>query len=120
MKMFRPNTFCFVSKRVGFDEWGREKYTDKKRLPCSVVRLRATREKTSVRADSSASRGRGMEIVSDSVVLLPPHFKVEIGDHLEIMGLHLEVETFQPRLNIMGRHDHNEVGLCAWVSKSSE
>lgn len=116
--MFKPNTFCFVSKRSGFDEWGREQYGSKSRVACSVVRLKVSREKSSVRADSSASRGRAREVQSDSIVLLPPTFAVEIGDKLEIMGFSLEVESLEPRLNIMGRHDHNEVGLCVWVSKS--
>ena len=116
--MFRPNTFCFVSSRTGYDEWGRESYGKKNRLPCSVVRLKIAREKTSVRADSSASRGRGQEVKSDSIVLLPPSYDVKIGDRLEIMGYALEVESIYPRLNIMGRHDHNEVSLSVWVSKS--
>ncbi|KJZ17412.1 hypothetical protein TW86_03930 [Halomonas sp. S2151] len=115
--MFRPNTYCSVSKRDSFDRWGREKYGDPKRVKCSVVRLKASREKSSVRADSSASRGRAKEIESDSVLLLPPTFQIEIGDKVEILGMALEVESIEPRLSISGRHDHNEVGLCIWVSK---
>lgn len=118
--MFRPNTFCFVSQRSGYDEWGRESYANRQRVQCSVVRLKISREKTSVRADSSASRGRGMEVKSDSIVLLPHHLSVKIGDKVEVMGHELEVDYVQPRLNIMGRHDHNEVGLSVWVSKSVE
>lgn len=118
--MFRPNTFCHVSKRAGFDDWGRESYGQRKRIPCSVVRLRVTSEKTSVRADSSASRGRAHEVQADSVVLLPPTQEVSIGDRLELMGYSFEVESVHPRLSIMGRHDHNEIGLKVWVSKLEE
>lgn len=117
--MFRPNTFCYVSKRTDFDDWGREVYEARKRVPCSVVRIKVTKESTSVRADSSASRGRGREVSSDSIILLPPTLGVEIGDKVEVMGFELEVESLTPRLDIMGRHDHNEVGMCVWVSKSS-
>lgn len=118
--MFRPNTYCYVSKRTGYDEWGRESYGKAKRLPCSVVRLRVSREKTSVRADSSATRGRGNEVTSDALLLLPPTFGVEIGDKIEVMKYALEVVSVHPRLNIMGNHDHDEVGLNVWVSKSEE
>lgn len=116
--MFRPNTFCFVSKRTGFDEWGREQHGDRQRVPCSVVRLQDSRVKSSVRADSSASRGRAREVEADAIVLLPPTLDVEIGDLVEIVGMTLEVNGKHPRLDIMGRHDHNEVSLSAWVSKS--
>ena len=116
--MFRPNTFCYVSKRTGYDEWGRERYAERVRVPCSVVRLQSSRVKSSVRADSSASRGRAREVESDSIVLLPPTQQVDMGDRLEVMGITLEVNGVHPRLNIMGRHDHNEVHLGAWVSKS--
>ena len=117
--MFRPNTFCLVSQREGFDEWGRERYGPTVRVPCSLVRLKMTKETTSVRADSSASRARGKEISSESIVLLPPRLDIQIGDRLEILGFQLEVSAMTPRLDIMGRHDHNEVGLKVWVSKSS-
>ncbi|BBI61676.1 hypothetical protein HSBAA_29820 [Vreelandella sulfidaeris] len=75
-------------------------------------------EQTSVRADSSASRGRGQEVEANSIVLLPPTLPIAMGDLVEVMGYSFEVESIQPRLNIMGRHDHNEVGLKIWVSKS--
>ncbi len=117
--MFRPNTFCYISQRSGFDDWGRETYSSRRRVPCSLVRLKMTKESSSVRADSSASRGRGREISSDSIILLPPTLAVGIGDRVEFLGFQLEVESLTPRLDIMGRHDHNEVGMCIWVSKSS-
>lgn len=117
--MFRPNTFCYVSQRTGFDDWGRETYVGRQRVPCSLVRLKVMKESTSVRADSSASRGRAKETNSESIVLLPPSHDIEIGDRLEILGFQLEVNSITPRLDIMGRHDHNEVGLLKWVSKSS-
>lgn len=115
--MFRPNTFCFVKERTGFDAWGKETHGNRRRVSCSVVRLKSSRVKTSVRADSSASRGRGQEIESDSILLLPPSVEIKTGDLIEIMGLTLEVVGIEIRLNIMGRHDHNEVSLNAWVSK---
>lgn len=115
--MFRPNTFCFVKERTGFDAWGKETHGNRRRVRCSVVRLKSSRVKTSVRADSSASRGRGQEIESDSILLLPPSVEIKTGDLIEIMGLTLEVVGIEIRLNIMGRHDHNEVSLNAWASK---
>lgn len=81
---------------------------------CNVVRLIVRSEKTSVRADSSASRGAGEELTSVSRLLFLPTVQLSIGDRVTVHGVQLKVETMHPRFDVRGRHHHNEVDLMIW------
>jgi hypothetical protein len=95
--------------------YGKESLQSSAQLYCGVVRLSASNQKTSVRADSSASRGTAIEVTYDSRLLFLPLTEIGRGDKLTIVTLELRVETVQPRFDIRGRLDHLQVDLIAWA-----
>jgi len=118
MTMFRANTMCQLQARAGFDEYGDPQFGPSKRIKCSVVRLARSSAPSSVRADSSGSRGKADQMESDAVILMPPSWEPSMGAKVAILGMTLEIVGMHPRLNIMGRLDHYEVSLNAWPSAS--
>lgn len=112
--MLRPNVKCEISRQSGFDAKGYPVYTSPVASKCSVVKMVVTSVKTSVRADSSASRGRAQEDVSDYILLFPANVEIDIGDRVNVMGRTLRAESVQTRFTITGRIDHYEVGLNEW------
>lgn len=81
---------------------------------CSVVRMIITNEKTSVRADSSASRGNAMELLADLKILMTTKTLVNIDDILELDGYQFRVLGREPRRDVLGRLDHIEVSANIW------
>jgi hypothetical protein len=79
-----------------------------------VVKLPLTSQKTPVRADSSASRGAADEDVIQGILLFKPAVAIAMGDRIQISGMELRVASLQPRWNVLGRHDHDEVGVEVW------
>lgn len=116
--MFRANTFCQLQPRKGFDEYGDPSFGPSNRIKCAVVRLARSSTPSSVRADSSGTRGKADQLESDAVILMPPTAEPPMGAKVTILGITLEIVGMQPRLNIMGRLDHYEVSLNAWPSAS--
>jgi hypothetical protein len=112
--MFKPNAFCSVSRMSeDYDIHGRQQeHVVYRRVSCGVVSLMASRQKSSVRADSSASRGAVDERVADSKILFLPGVDIRIGDKVDIHDFSLQVTGLHPRYNMAGRMDHLEVDLA--------
>lgn len=81
---------------------------------CSVVRLTITNEKSSVRADSSGSRGNARELQAQVVVLLTAKTKANVDDILELDGYQLRIMGKEPRRDVTGRLDHYQVSAEMW------
>lgn len=113
--MIKPNVSCQIESVTSRDLYGAEKLSKPRQSFCNVVRLVNLSVKTSVRADSSASRGSSEEIQSTSRLLFLPIEKIDIGDKVEIAGFTLKVDSIQPRFTVAGAHDHNEVDLVRWA-----
>lgn len=112
---FRPNLSCTIAQRTGgFDIHGRPEIGTPRKSKCAIVRLKNQAEKTSVRADSSASRGMAEELLHDARLLLKPSDVVAIGTIIEVTGLKLEVKSIFPRYEIIGRLHHWEVDCDIW------
>lgn len=114
--MFRPNKTCFIQKVNGRDRYGQESLAAKIKARCSIVRLGTKSEKTSVRADSSASRGGAEEEQSYAVILLERSANVDINDVITIAETSTQVTDIKPRYNIQGRLDHFQIQGKAWQS----
>ena len=84
-------------------------------MKCAVVKLEQTSEKSSVRADTSASRGNANEITAAARLLFLPPVDIAMDDIVVIRGIKLKVVNKQTRFDVFGRHDHNQVDLNAWV-----
>lgn len=113
--MLRPNVPCEISKTNNFDINGTPQFKPAVKTKCKVVRFKSSDVKTSVRADSSASRGRAQEEVYDTLILLPKTADISLGDRMQLYGEAFKVVYVEKRLNVFSKVDHYEVALNQWV-----
>lgn len=109
--MFRPNQKARLARVVSRDLHAREIYSDPVVIDIAVISLETSATKTTVRADSSASRGSAEETVVDGKILVSPLLMVQRGDRVEILGTQYGVATIHPRFDVWGKHDHQEIDL---------
>lgn len=110
--MFIPNNQGTLRRKRGTNINAETIYHDPIRgVPCAVVHMKASAEKTNVRADSSASRGNADEPLSFAKILFPTAVKPKVGDHFEIAEFQLEVAKIEPRWSVAGLVDHYECDL---------
>lgn len=108
--MFVPNNYGYwLRKNDRRSITGRETFEPQRRIPLSVVTLKEDAVRTTVRADSSASRGAAEQLVHDAKVLIPILYSVKIGDVLKVRGLALTISGIHKRYDVFGVHDHNEI-----------
>jgi len=109
--MFIPNTDArLLRKNPKRDIHGRESYMPAVPIRCSVVTLSENVVTSSVRADSAASRGAADEQVLQAKLLLPAGVALKKGDVIQVLGRLVEVASIAPRVDVIGKLDHNEVG----------
>lgn len=107
--MFIPNLTCTIAKKTGYDSWGKPTYSAPVPATCSIIKLTEARDKTSVRTDSSASRGNAEEIKSDARLLFPASTSVNKEDVVEVLTFKLSVTSVFPRVDVPGNLDHWQV-----------
>lgn len=108
--MFIPNNFCFMQRKLkGYSANGDVKYSAKKRIPFSLVRFDLKVDDSTVRADSSATRGNVKEFHASGRILVPVNIKPTWGDLFTIEGQLFEAQEVEPRFNVLGVLDHYEV-----------
>lgn len=115
--MFKPNQKCRLLLAAGKDVYGQSKPGTYVTEGCSIVRLMITNEKTSVRADSSATRGNAQEVQADCVLLLLPTTRARLDDIVEIGGAKFKISGRFPRHDVNGRLDHIEIHAMIWSGK---
>lgn len=110
---FLPNLNATLRRaKTGTDEYdayGNRSYQAAEPIRLAVVRLDAGVSKTSVRADSSASRGAAEELLHDARLLFPTRHLPKTYDLIEIAGVVLETKSVMPRFDVFGRLDHYQV-----------
>lgn len=111
MAILFPNSSAVHRHQAGFDLYGQPYWSSPKIISVGVVTLSRGTQKTSVRADSSASRGRADEDVADGVVMVEPNVVIGLSDFLTVEGVEYEVISVFPRRDVMGHHRHTEVAL---------
>lgn len=113
--MFNPTLPITIEKTSGeTDVYGMPKPGRIVRERCSVVSLMARSQKTSVRADSSASRGNATELESSGTLILSPMTQARLDDVVTVAGNRLRIVTFSPQFDLNGRLDHHEVEVINW------
>ena len=112
--MFRPNLICFIQQMQSYDDYGQPVIGRKKKERCAITRKVLTNRKTSVRADSSASRGSAREIEADVLVLVAPNTTADIDSIVTIEDERFRVLSKHARYAINGRKDHYELGCSYW------
>jgi hypothetical protein len=114
--VFRPNQDCIVYNVDGaHDVFGKPlPPTIKARERCAIVTLITRQQITSVRADSSGSRGAADEQVATSRFLFTKNTAVDLDDLIEVAGIKLRVSGKFPRHALTGRLDHFEIEAVIW------
>lgn len=113
--MLRPNLHCEVSSMTGADLYGKRTYSAWTVVPFAIVKLEQRNDKTSVRTDSSASRGSAKEILADARLLFPKNVILHEGDRVQFGGFMLTVVSVWPRYRVTGEMDHWQVDCDIWA-----
>ncbi len=109
--MFIPNVPCKFVRRLGTSIYGKPQFGSASPGMCGIVRLEQMSEQTSVRADSSASRGSAMEDKIMSRILVPADTHLKTGDQVQLAGFTLVVQSVWPRYGVDGHMDHWQLDL---------
>lgn len=80
-----------------------------------VIKFEQSNEKSSVRADSSGSRGKAALELFDAVLIVPLEAAVQLDDVLVLQGQKLKVSSVHRRWGLRGRPGHLELGANIWV-----
>lgn len=113
--MFRPNQDCVIRQQNGYDAYGMPILGTRKKERCAFVRLKVKNDKSSVRADSSASRGNSRELEADAMILLSANTTGEHDAIIELKENRFRIMSLNPQYDIAGNLDHYEA-LCAYWS----
>lgn len=96
------------------DIYGQKHIAQRVTENCAILRSKKNTTKSSVRADSSASRGNAQEITADYWLILEKNTCAELDDLIEFFGLRLKIIGLHPRFSIRGEHDHTEALCKIW------
>lgn len=110
----RPSVPCEIRKFLGYDAFGAPQLGAKIREKCDVVTLKVEYEHTTVRADSSGSRGHGEEPRSKNRLLMSPKTKLDLNDQLTVAGVVLRITSKHARFDVTGKLHHWEVEGVPW------
>ncbi|MCU8815585.1 hypothetical protein [Klebsiella quasipneumoniae] len=102
-------------KKGGMDLYGEAKYEFAAQIKMGVVSFVDSIDKTSVRADSSASRGKAEIALFDAVFIVPLSAPIAKEDVLIVNGKKMRVESIHQRWGLRGCPGHYEVGANIWV-----
>lgn len=112
--MLMPNQICLLVKSGGNDVYGQPKPGIRSRERCSIVKMPSLDVKSSIRADSSASRGNAHELQTNGVVLLTASTSALMHDLLIIRGQTVKITGVHPRYSAAGNLDHFEMTVSIW------
>jgi hypothetical protein len=111
MAILFPNVPAMLARQSGYDLQGKTTWSPSVRIKVAIVRLRNNTVRSSVRADSSASRGRSEETQADGIILVPPDLTIGLQDRLTLLGATYEINSVFPRHGLDGTLGHNQVEL---------
>jgi hypothetical protein len=104
-----------LTRKIGTSRRGEPLYADTpQRVMVDVIHLVGKIAPTSVRTDSSASRGNAEEMTAAAKILFQVSAKPQRGDRFVIHGIVLRIETVEPRADTFGQLDHWETTLVLW------
>lgn len=110
MPVLRMTVPCFIYKYEGSTGFGAPKYAETPiKTVCSIVDTDYDDNKTTVRTDSSATKGNAREATYDTRLLIPKHIKVDLMDKVIADGQDMKIVRISPRRNVFGRLDHIEI-----------
>lgn len=109
---FTPNRVGELRRLQEHDIYGQAVLGDPVKCAFAVVNAKRKSLKTSVRADSSASRGNADEVTTDlGCILVPSYQSIEIGDHFSFDEDEYVVVSKHVRRSVTGKIDHYECDI---------
>ena len=111
--MFRPNLNGYILFVSGRDLHGRETYSAPVPCPFAAIDLATRAQRTTVRADSSASRGAADETVSGARIMIVNYVAPRIGDRFTYGDAAWKIVMVHPRRSVFGGLDHYECEMEA-------
>lgn len=110
--MFIPNRYCFLRRKAeNADIYGQYLYDEPVRIKFALVRLDTKSEDSTVRADSSATRGNIKEFVSSGRILVKENVNPNWGDLVIINDKTYRIKEVEPRYHVLGHLDHYELDI---------
>lgn len=110
--MFISNNFCqYRKKSATTNLYGEASYDPVIKIPYALVRYDTKTDDSTVRADSSATRGNVKEYHSSGRILVPVSVNPNWGDIFIIEGKIFKAKEVEPRYNVLGKLDHYEVDI---------
>ncbi|MER9176317.1 hypothetical protein NKH72_22315 [Mesorhizobium sp. M0955] len=97
-----------IERLIGRDVHARDIYAAAVALPHAVIALEDKDQKTTVRADSSASRGAAEETVVDGKILVPSTVSLSRRDRVTLSTGTYAIIATHPRYTVFGVLDHIE------------
>lgn len=110
--MLNPTVRCSLCQTTGYDESGKETLSRKVFTYCQPVHYRIEEKPSSVRADSSASRGRAAQETATVRLLFLPKDKLAIDMFVQLVERpdeRFRVVEVYPRFDVFGQLDHYQV-----------
>lgn len=109
---FTPNLVGQLQRKIGYTIDGQQILSPAVACQFAIVNAKRQQEKTSVRADSSASRGMADEITTAlGRILVAKHERIEIGDIFSFDGDSYEIKSTHIRRSVFGEIDHFECDI---------
>lgn len=110
--MFIPNRSCILRKKMKeYDAYGQARFSQPVSIRFALVRFDTKVEDTTVRADSSATRGNVKEAQSSGRILIDKRHKPATGDLVTFNDRVFRIKEVEPRYNVLGALDHYECDL---------
>ncbi|MPS48547.1 hypothetical protein [Methylobacillus sp.] len=97
---------CTIYRRSKTDRYGQPALAVGKPTKCAVVLLSRGKQASTVRSDSSATRGHAEEPIANCKLLLAPNEDIDAGDVIAVNTQRVMVTGVSPQYSISGRVDH--------------
>ncbi len=114
-KKLNTNAKCFIRKVLSYSMHGESRLGQPVGERCAIAVRRDEVAKTTVRADSSASRGYADEFLATNKILIDGKTVAKLGDQLEVAGAFIKILTMHQRYDTAGRVDHYEISGELWA-----
>lgn len=110
--MFIPNRTCHIRRKSKTaDLYGQFTYGAKEAIRIALVRFDTKTEDSTVRADSSATRGNIKEYHASGRILVDRRHVPLNGDMVIVDKKVFNIKEVEPRYNVQGQLDHYECDL---------
>lgn len=107
--MFIPNRTLKLRRiSTTYDRYGQASYSAPVSVRFALVRYDTKIEDTTVRADSSATKGNTKEYKASGRILIEKRFTPKHGDMILLEDRVFKIKEVEPRYNVLGKLDHYE------------